>query len=128
MYHLKLFRTTGIAEETIFFVAFIATSSLLLDTTDWSDKTAVKIVRVNPKIHTIDDFIYLESLLIFTSSDRFEIIENTVPIKSIGISIYDINLPIKVIENNIIGSIMLLDITFPVDALKVIRSGSSKLV
>ena len=83
---------------------------------------------VTPNIHTMLVLNVFASFPICILSDIFETIPNIVPTSSNGIITLESILPIKLIQNSIIGCTILAEITLPVLIINVIRSGTNVFI
>ena len=99
----NIFPTTGIKLETAAFAVLAVIPSTELLSVPSIDKVQTKIVRIIPKIHTMDDFKSFDKRSICTLSEMLEIIPNVMEIRSIGMIKLAIKFPIKLIINKIIG-------------------------
>ena len=121
----NIFPTTGTAELTIAFVVLAVIPSTLLDIVPSNETTPTNIVRIIPKNQTIPDFKNFDNLLICILSVNFDKITKLVKISTSGNIIVCMILPIKLIINSIIGSIIPLVAILPVYIMRVIKSGTS---
>ena len=108
---------------TTAFAVFAVIPSTELPRVPSRDNIPTNIVNEIPSVHTTLDFKNFAKFDIWTLSEICDIILRTVLTKTIGINIFAIVFPIKVIENKSIGPIAFAEIVLPVATINVIRIG-----
>ena len=95
----------------------------MLDKVPSKETIETNIVKVIPKNHIVQDFKNFEIFSTWTWSDIFDIIVIDVIIKINGINMFWIKLPIKLIDNKIIGFNIVVVVILPVYTIIEINTG-----
>ena len=95
----------------------------MLDKVPSKETIETNIVKVIPKNHIAQDFKNFEIFSTWTWSDIFDIIVIDVIIKINGINMFWIKLPIKLIDNKIIGFNIVVVVILPVYTIIEINTG-----
>lgn len=110
---LKAFPTTGTRLDDIAFILFAAIPSILLVKFPSKDNKLTKAVTITPKVHEIPDFKNLDNFPVCILSDKLDNIEIAVATYAIGRIKSVIEFAIKIMANNINGSISVTVAIFP---------------